>query len=160
MTGVVVRNATTEDAAALAVLKVAWAGRPNHPGPEEMRSFSNDIASWMTAEGDSLIARVAERDGALVGMAWLVIFDRVPDFHDRSRSTGDIQSVFVLPEFRQHGVGRALVDSLLEAADERGILRVTVSANEAAAQLYVKAGFRSAPLLLERRLDRQDVLAP
>jgi GNAT superfamily N-acetyltransferase len=125
-----------------------------------MRSFSNDIASWMTAEGEALIARVAEQDGSLVGMAWLVIFDRVPDFQDRNRSTGDIQSVFVLPEFRQQGVGRALVDSLLETADERGIPRVTASANEAAAQLYVKAGFRTAPLLLERRLERQDVGAP
>ena len=156
MTGVVVREATTDDATALAALKVVWAGRPQSVTPEERRSLAHDLASWIAAQGDSLIARVAERGGGLVGMAWLVIFDRVPDLDDRTRTTGDIQSVFVVPEYRRQGVGRALVDSLLEAADERRIPRVTVSANAAAAPLYMNAGFRSSPLLLERRLGRND----
>lgn len=151
MTGAVVRRATSEDAAALAELKVIWAGRLKPASPEEVRSFSDDLASWMSAQGDSLIARVAEGDDGLVGMAWLVIFDRVPDLDDRRRSTGDIQSVFVLPEHRGHGVGRALVNSLLEEADERRIPRVTVSANDAAVPLYIGAGFRASPVLLERR---------
>lgn len=155
MTDVVVRKATTDDAAALAALKVLWAARPEPAAPYEMRSFSKDIASWMSAQQDSLIARVAERGGGLIGMAWLVIFDRVPDLDDRTRMTGDIQSVFVLPEYRRQGVARALVSSLLEEADERHIPRVTVNANAAAAQLYLNAGFYASPLLLERRLERR-----
>ena len=156
MTGVVVREATRDDAAALAVLKVTWSGRPGPAAPDELHSFSSDLSSWMGAQGDSLIARVAEHAGALVGMAWLVVFDRVPDIDDRSRRTGDIQSVFVLPDHRRRGVGSALIASLLREADERRIPRVTVSANTAAAQLYEKAGFRAPQLLLERRLERPD----
>ena len=155
MTGVVVREATRDDAAALAVLKVTWSGRPE-PAPDELHSFSSDLSSWMGAQGDSLIARVAEDAGALVGMAWLVVFDRVPDIDDRSRRTGDIQSVFVLPDYRRQGVGSALIASLLREADERRVPRVTVSANTAAARLYENAGFRAPQLLLERRLGCPD----
>jgi GNAT superfamily N-acetyltransferase len=156
MGGAVVREATSDDATALAALKVLWAGRAESATPDERRSLALDLASWMTGQGDSLIARVAERGDGLVGMAWLVVFDRVPDLDDRTRTTGDIQSVFVLPEYRRQGVGRALVDSLLEAANERRIPRVTVNANAAAAPLYEKAGFRSSALLLQRRLESSD----
>ncbi|WP_167993392.1 GNAT family N-acetyltransferase [Arthrobacter pigmenti] len=100
------------------------------------------------------MCRVAEVDSRLVGMAWLVIFERVPDIHDRHRLTGDIQSVFVRPEHRRRGIGAALVRSLVDVADERGVPRVTVSANASAASMYEAEGFAPAPYLFERRAGR------
>lgn len=105
----------------------------------------------MESQGTSLIARVAEHRGEIVGMAWLVVFDRVPNIDQLVRKTGDIQSVFVLPSFRRAGVGRALVDALLAEADTQGIDRVTVSGNQAAAALYASAGFRADEFLRVRR---------
>ncbi|WP_267278412.1 GNAT family N-acetyltransferase [Arthrobacter sp. CDRTa11] len=147
---VIVRSAQPEDVPGLAALKEAWA-QLSHPVSEsERREFAEDLAAWMRSQGQALLCHVAEADGQLVGMAWLVLFERVPDIHDRTRLTGDIQSVYVLPQHRQRGIGRALVRSLIDAADERGVPRVTVSANAAAAAMYSAEGFGTARYLLER----------
>ncbi|MEZ6017012.1 MAG: N-acetyltransferase [Planctomycetota bacterium] len=36
----------------------------------------------------------------------------------------EIRSIAIAPEYRQHGIGRAIADKLLETADELGIARV------------------------------------
>lgn len=146
----IIRSAEPEDVTGLAALKEAWAQLSRPASESERRTFAEDLAAWMRSQGQGLICRVAEIDGELVGMAWLVLFERVPDIHDRTRLTGDIQSVYVLPQHRQRGIGRELVRSLTDAADERGVPRVTVSANAAAASIYSAEGFVTAPYLLER----------
>lgn len=100
----------------------------------------------------NLVIAIAEDEHRLVGMAWLVLFERVPNVDARVRVTGDIQSVFALPTHRRQGIGRALVAALISAADKMTLTRVTVSANEAAAHLYLDAGFTQEKNLLERRL--------
>ena len=146
----IIGSAQTEDVTRLAALKEAWAQLSRPVSESERGEFAEDLAAWMRSQGQALMCHVAEIDGELVGMAWLVLFERVPDIHDRTRLTGDIQSVYVLPQHRQRGIGRELVRSLTDAADERGVPRVTVSANAAAAALYSAEGFVSAPYLLER----------
>ena len=146
----IVRSAQPDDVAGLAALKEAWAQLSRPVSESERREFAEDLAAWMRSQGQALECHVAEIDGELVGMAWLVLFERVPDIHDRTRLTGDIQSVYVLPQYRQQGIGSALVRSLTDAADERGVLRVTVSANAAAAAMYSATGFVTAPYLFER----------
>ena len=41
------------------------------------------------------------------------------DFEDRKRRSGDVQSTYVMPRKRGHGIGGALVRSLCEEADRR-----------------------------------------
>lgn len=146
----IIRSAQPKDVRGLVALKEAWAELSRPVSESERREFGEDLAAWMRSQGQALMCRVAEIDGELVGMAWLVLFERVPDIHDRTRLTGDIQSVYVLPQHRQRGIGRELVRSLTDAADERGVPRVTVSANAAAASIYSAEGFLTAPYLLER----------
>lgn len=146
----IVRSAQPGDVAGLAALKGTWAQLSRPVSESERREFAEDLAAWMRSQGQALECHVAEIDGELVGMAWLVLFERVPDIHDRTRLTGDIQSVYVRPQYRQQGIGRALVRSLIDAADGRGVPRVTVSANAAAAAIYSAEGFVTAPYLLER----------
>ena len=142
---------TQADLGAVTELKEQWAALPDPVSPEQRRRFAETLARWIERKGTSLIASVADHRGEIVGMAWLVAYERVPNIDQAVRVTGDIQSVYVTPAFRGAGVGRALVASLLEAADARGIERVTVSANHTAAPLYAQLGFRSDEILLERR---------
>lgn len=83
-------------------------------------------------------------------MAWLVIYERVPDIHNRTRLTGELQSMYGTSAHRGRGIGTALLESLTAAADARGVSRVTVAANDKALPLYVEAGFQPSPLFLER----------
>jgi GNAT superfamily N-acetyltransferase len=147
----VIREATSADLQSLADLKVQWASLTYSPSTEERAEFAQALGAWMDSMGDSLVCRVAEVNGALVGMAWMVIFERVPDIHNRKRAAGDIQSVFVASKYRGRGIGLALVRAVCETADILGVPRITVSANELAAPLYSRAGFSPSPILVERR---------
>jgi ribosomal protein S18 acetylase RimI-like enzyme len=75
-----------------------------------------------------------------------------------------LEDVFVDPGARGRGLGRALVEAVIERARERGCRRVELDVNEAnpaAIALYERLGFsaRAAPplqrnLLMRLRLDR------
>jgi GNAT superfamily N-acetyltransferase len=146
----IVRSAQPEDVPRLAALKESWAQLSRPVSESERREFAEHLAAWMRSQGQALLCHVADIGGEFVGMAWLVLFERVPDIHDRIRLAGDIQSVYVLPQHRKRGIGSALVRSLIDAADERGVPRVTVRANASAAAIYSAEGFVTAPYLLER----------
>jgi tRNA threonylcarbamoyl adenosine modification protein YeaZ/ribosomal-protein-alanine acetyltransferase len=84
-------------------------------------------------------ARVAERDGKLVGYALAVI--RPP--------VADLENIAVLPGDRRNGVARALVEDAIEACRARGASQVSLEvrvSNEAAQALYRNMGFGLAGL--------------
>jgi len=78
---------------------------------------------------------VAERDGALVGLANYVV-------HPNTWSAGDVcylEDLFVDPGARGTGAGRALIDRLVAMAREHGWARVywhTETENSTARRLY------------------------
>lgn len=152
MADVIVRSASADDIDGLASLKILWADLPEQPTPAATNEFRRTLAKWITARPDNLLITVAEDEHEFVGMAWLVVFERVPNIDEGVRMTGDIQSVFVRPGYRRQGIGRALVAALLTAADAMTIRRVMVSANAAATRMYLDAGFTREGHLLERRL--------
>ena len=147
----IVRPAASTDLESLAALKEEWAAMGAPATAVERAEFVQSLEHWMGERGESVVCLVAELEGRLIGMAWMVVFERVPDIRDRRRLTGDIQSVFVRPDYRGAGVGRELIRRLVAVADERAIPRVTVSANPRAASLYESQGFAVTPTLLERR---------
>ena len=148
---VIVRAAAPADLDSLATLKEEWAALSVPATAAEHADFVRFLQHWMQERGESVVCLVAELDRMLVGMAWLIIFERVPNIGDLRRQTGDIQSVFVRPGFRGGGIGRQLISGLVAAADDMGIPRVTVSANPRAASLYESQGFVATPTILERR---------
>lgn len=105
---------------------------------------------------DVLLALVATLDGAPVGCAAV---RRRPDLRDpladlggeRQDATddvGELRSVFVRPEARGRGVGRALLDRADALARTRGLEALVLETGvrqEAALRLYRAAGWRDVP---------------
>ena len=149
-TTVRIRTAGPEDASELARLKESWANLSDPATEAELAEFAVELRRWMQEHSDTVTCAVAELDGILIGMAWLVVFERVPNIRDTRRRTGDIQSVFVQQSHRSRGIGTQLVRVLTATADDLGIPRVTVSANARAVPLYEALAFEPTPLLLER----------
>jgi GNAT superfamily N-acetyltransferase len=147
----IVRPATAADIESLAALKEEWAALAAPATAAERVEFVLALERWMGERAESVVCLVAELERTLIGMAWLIIFERVPDIRDHRRQTGDIQSVFVRPDYRGAGVGRELISGLVAVADDRGLPRVTVSATSRAASLYESQGFVATHTLLERR---------
>ena len=71
-----------------------------------------------------------------------------------------MQSVFVLDEFRNHGIGRALVEAVIAEARSRGLGYLIVHPSQRAYPLYERLGFAPTNQLLHLDLDTLAATAP
>ena len=84
---------------------------------------------------DDRIYVVAEVDAAMAGYAGVWLGD-----------SADVLTIATLPRFRRQGVGRALLNALLDAAAEReceAVLLEVRASNDGAIALYKEAGFKA-----------------
>jgi ribosomal protein S18 acetylase RimI-like enzyme len=125
----IVRKAGVADVAALAALRGIE--------PENLPAYSD----WVAAHAETHLPFVAEVDGSVVGAAWLLVADRVPSNDSPVRRYGDIQSVEVREEYRNRGIGGALIATILAEAGARDLLHVTVHSSRLAVDFYQRAGF-------------------
>lgn len=98
-----VRRASEVDADGLVDLRWSW--RAGERGEVDMarEQFSGAFSAWLHEHHDSHMAFVAEAHGRVVGMAWLAIVDRVPGPGVWRRRAGNVQSVYVLADFKETG---------------------------------------------------------
>ncbi len=82
-------------------------------------------------------------------MAWLATIERVPGPATWTRLAGHLQSVYVLPDHRNRGIGAALVTAALEEATEREFDYVIVHPSERSLPFYRRLGFRETERVLE-----------
>ncbi len=102
---------------------------------------SDDPARMDLASGRNLVARAG---GKVIGWAILAPADRP------SRATAASVSVFVKPDYRRIGVGRALLDAAAGISARSGIsalLTGVVPQNVPALMLYKSCGFRAIGML-------------
>jgi predicted GNAT family N-acyltransferase len=83
------------------------------------------------ADDDVAAHVIAEVDGKVVGTGRVVL-------HADSAKIGRMA---VLPEWRQHGVGRALLAALVREAAQRGAVCAVLHAQVHALGFYARAGF-------------------
>jgi GNAT superfamily N-acetyltransferase len=145
-----IRAPRSDELRRLAQLKIEWAALDPRPDKAAEWVFADQLSAWMDRMGERMVCRVAVMGDDLVGMAWLVVFERVPNFGELKRRTGDLQSVYVVPSKRGHGIGLALVSALCAESDQRGIARLTVHSSSPGIALYEAAGFHQAATLLYR----------
>ncbi|WP_232511384.1 GNAT family N-acetyltransferase [Micromonospora sediminimaris] len=125
----IVRRAGVADVAALAELRGI--------DGNTLRAY----ADWVAAHAQTHLPFVAEIDGLVVGAAWLHVAQRVPGNGALERWYGDIQSVEVRAEYRNRGIGGALMAAILAEARARGLLHVTVHSGRRAVDFYLRNGF-------------------
>ena len=148
-----VRDATPDDAAALAELRVVMlqgVGRP--PAHLDwLPAAAVELRAQLAA--GSMLGAVAEVDGRVVsgGMARLW---RMPPGVDDDGSRGYVFGVATRPEHRRSGLGRAVVTHLLDELDARGIARIELTASPDGIDLYRSLGFEPSHDPLLRRYRR------
>lgn len=135
-----VRRATDVDLTALAALRAQWHGR------DADEAFVEELRAW-SARADRLVW-VASREGSVVGMVNLALFERMPSPDRPPALWGYLANLYVAQPHRGHGLGAALVAAVVDEARARGLVRVVLSPSEQSRSLYARAGFRSADELL------------
>ena len=150
-----IRPANVQDADQLARLR--WDFRIEGGTPpsttldgfvDEMRSFVGDLL----AEGTAWRAWVAEDGARLVGCVWLQVVERVPHPNLRrgARPIAYVTNMYVIPQLRNGGIGRELLDAAVAYARERMASAAILWPSPRSVAFYQRAGFTTedAPLLL------------
>lgn len=144
------RPATAADAAATAAIY-------NHEVTTSTVTFDlvtrsvAEQAEWLSARSGVLEVVVADLDGAVAGFASLSPYRDRPAY----RTTVE-DSIYVHPDHRGQGVGRALLGEVVEVARRRGFHSVIgriVGGHTASIQLHASLGFEQVGL--EREVGRK-----
>jgi GNAT superfamily N-acetyltransferase len=149
----IVRRAGLDDAPALARLRWLWRTVERSEYGLSETDFEAAFTQWWSTRATSHIAYIAEHAGEAIGMAWLAVFDRMPQPRHLVRLAGNVQSVFVLEEYRNRGTGRALVDAVIGEARDRGLGYLIVHPSARAYPLYERIGFAETNQILHMDLD-------
>lgn len=149
-TAVVIRRARDEELEPLVRLRWIWTTVDRQETPDmDEDTFVTGAAAWARAHQSTHLPFAAVTDtGEVVGMAWLALTPRVANTQGTERLSGDLQSCYVLPEYRNRGVGGRLVRAVVEAATELGAEHVTVHTTPDSPTMYSRNGFRANPRLL------------
>jgi ribosomal protein S18 acetylase RimI-like enzyme len=100
-----------------------------------------------------VVMLVAEAEGRIIGYAYAAVEGY--DYMSLRGPAGVLHDVIVEPEYRGHGVGRALLTSTLSALQSRGVPRVVLSTAERnlpAQALFARMGFRRTMVEMTREL--------
>jgi len=124
---------------------VFWKDPINRPSIEEGLSLpyvKNAIAEWGKRKGD--IAVVAVVNSKPVGAAWLRYWTDSNNTRGYINKNIPVLAIAVEYDFRHQGVGRKLMDWLLEYAAKKGIKKVSlcVSKDNYSLSLYLQKGFK------------------
>ena len=92
----------------------------------------------------SCYACVAVQDGRLIGFGSVFFLSRL-----RGGVSAIIEDVVVAESFRGHGIGRIILNAILEVASERGSFKVTLEAPPSAEKFYCAAGFVKAGCIMK-----------
>ncbi len=76
-----------------------------------------------------------------IGCGDLCFWTEMPSPDNLSGRCAYLMNVFVLPEYRAHSVGSALVQELIDQAHQRDISKIYLETSEAGRKMYERSGF-------------------
>jgi len=151
------RQATERDLPALAALRFRWRhGERGEEGMDEAE-FAAALAGWGAEHAASHTPFVAMDGDEAVGTAWLALVERVPSPAQHTRLGGVVQSVYVVPERRNQGVGEQLMRAVISTARDRSLEWLIVHPSRRAVPFYRRLGFTGTTNML--RLDLRNLRA-
>ncbi|MDA1358884.1 GNAT family N-acetyltransferase [Glycomyces luteolus] len=147
-----IRIARADEFTAVAGLRWQWEVEVGETPTMPRETFEKGFAEWARRHIDSHRCIVVSRNGTVVGMAWLAVIERVPTPDSMARATGDLQSVYLVPEARNGGLGSRLIAASLDEARTLGLPNVTVQSTTRAVPVYSRNGFAASPKVLQADL--------
>ncbi|GAA3828382.1 hypothetical protein GCM10022226_56510 [Sphaerisporangium flaviroseum] len=150
MTDYTIRLATVDDAAVLARLRWRFQVEDDGEARRDEEAFLSDCERWLRDRlTGSWLIWVAEAGGEICGHVFLNRVEKVPKPAGGADELGYVTNFYVVPQWRNRGVGRALLDEMREHARVRSMDTLVVWPSERSAPLYARAGFQPPLELLE-----------
>jgi GNAT superfamily N-acetyltransferase len=115
------RVADAGDARAIATLRSLWSSSVSAD-----RDFEGRMADWMATESGRRTIWLAIVRELPVGMASLFEYQMMPRPERPNSRWGYVSNLFVREEFRNRGIGSALLNTIITTSDERSYARLVV----------------------------------
>lgn len=137
----ILREGRPDDVPGLATLRATWAAEQD-PALMDDPAFDAVFREWMDASPRRFF--VADYGGELVGMLNLMIFERMPKPGTESSRWVYLGNAYVLPEFRNAGIGGRLVDASIQFSQSINAVRMVLSPSAESRDFYARLGFEPA----------------
>ncbi|MCD8096451.1 MAG: GNAT family N-acetyltransferase [Lachnospiraceae bacterium] len=87
------------------------------------------------------IACFAQTEGKTVGCGGVCLYQEIPSPDNPNGRCAYLMNIYTIPAMRRHGIGKAVVEWLLQEAKDRGAGKIYLEASESAYPLYRELGF-------------------
>jgi putative acetyltransferase len=134
---ITLRPATAADAAAVCALHIA--SIRELCGPDYTRE---EIESWVMGKTPEMYPPWLEKSDFWVGEVGGEIAGFIMMQPTRDEEVAEIYGLYMSPRFAGRGVGRALVERMLDLARSRGVKRMFLFGTKTARPFYERMGFR------------------
>lgn len=138
------RKAVAEDVHSLVEFRIRFlSGYPQTIKGTNVEPLKLRLAEYFkrTIYSGEFIAFIAENGGEIVGVAYMIRWQFLPGFDEKTESRGYIFNVYTVPEMRGRGIASSLVSLLIEEAKSLGIGYLNLHATKNAEGIYRKIGF-------------------
>jgi GNAT superfamily N-acetyltransferase len=141
----VVRRVRAEDTdrRAVAALRRRWTEEDAGSAVDDA-GYEDRAVQWMEANESHRLAWLALLDRRPVGFLTAVPLERMPQPGRPIGAWAYVHHFFVVPEHRDAGVGRQLLDAVVDEARHRGWERLLLHPRQRALRFYERAGFVTA----------------
>ena len=139
-----IRPAVESDVHALVELRLGMFRCMGYSDKVELEQLRNDSFEYMLHKlpAGEFMAWVADVNGQVVASGALVIHSAPPTIRNRRGLEGYVMSVFTLPEWRNQGIARAIMTTILDYLQMKDIAAVTLRSTEKGFPLYLSLGFK------------------
>ncbi len=108
-------------------------------------SPSNPPSNNKYLEDSNILTFVSEIEGNVIGTATLHIIKKI------NRKIGLIEDVAVLQSYKGRGVGKLLLEHLVELAKKEGVYKTILNSDKKNELFYHKIGFKTEQIQLVKR---------
>ena len=119
------------------------------PEPDYLRESWEDAWTDLAQTVREGVALIAEEEGRALGFVFCAL-------GDRGRRTAHVTDIYVRPDARNKGIGRALLGGILDPARSAGLEHVSLEVligNSDARRLYERLGFTPMDVFMVAPLD-------
>jgi GNAT superfamily N-acetyltransferase len=111
--------------------------------PEYMQNLERELTEYFREhiQAGSFFALVAESEGLILGYGAMVLRSVPGDLNKSSYLEGDILNMYTLPFARQQGVGRLILEALIDKARLMGLSKIGLHTSKDGEHLYRSFGF-------------------
>ena len=121
--------------------------------PGEKETYVRDCEANLSARlGNDLYCWVVENEGRIISHANVIIAQKIPRPGKTIRKWGRLSTVRTIPEFRNQGIGSALIEKIKSWSYELGLEELLVGPSERSVPFYERAGFKNENEIMEMLL--------